>query len=171
MSLAHRTHAYITCASLVSRLQVHMLPESSETLRGAWNGVVPWGELICSLGFLLVRRFCSLYPSPPSPERSGRVTWCTTACTRFTLSSLFFFLSSAQFEPSPFLRVRPLPQGINPSLSRRTPCNDWYRGYHQYYSTTWTLAKYIFFATPGSYQQREADIDWKKKASPRDANP
>lgn len=32
-----------------------MLPESVETLYDAWGDLVPWGFLICSVGFLLVR--------------------------------------------------------------------------------------------------------------------
>ena len=34
--------------------QVHMLPESSDTLQDAWGDVVPWGGVICAFGFLLV---------------------------------------------------------------------------------------------------------------------
>lgn len=34
--------------------QVHMLPESSETLDDAWGDVVPWGGFLCAFGFLLV---------------------------------------------------------------------------------------------------------------------
>lgn len=34
--------------------QVHMLPESSETLQKAWGDTLPWGGILSSLGFLMV---------------------------------------------------------------------------------------------------------------------
>lgn len=69
----HRSFRYCTMCTLPHQptyffSQVHMLPESSETLDEQWGDAIPWGGLIASVGFISVSVLC---------QRSSRSVLCT----------------------------------------------------------------------------------------------